>query len=375
MISVKRNGILKLAMTGAMACTLLFACGASDSSDNYVALAPLPEVEKQDPNQVELGKWLFFDNRMSGDADRSCSNCHIPGQGWASNLPLSQGYVGTEYFRNVKTVVNAVHGKYFYWDGRLDGSDMPTQVRDSMTESHFMAGDGRTMHQRFKNIPEYVEMFDKAFGGEPSFGRVLNAVAAFERTLVSKNVPFDNYLKGNQGAISAEAKKGLKLFKGKAGCIQCHNGAMLSDYDAHKTGVPNNPAMFTDVKRHITFRSVMSFLGVPNYKNLQEDPGFYAVTKNQEDFGRFVTPTLREVSTTAPYMHNGMLASLEDVIDFYNRGGGDSSELRSLGLSSGEKKSLLAFLETLSGDPIEINIAKEDLPKYQIIDDWYNTPN
>ena len=276
-------------------------------------------------------------------------------------------------------MLNAVHAEYFYWEGRLDAKDMPTQVRDIITESHFHAADGRIMAQRLKNIPKYVELFKKAYGGEPSFGRMIKAIAAFERTLVSKNVPFDKFITGDAGAISAEAKQGLALFKGKAGCIQCHNGAYFSDAEAHNLGVPENARIFLEVKRHITFRSLLSFMGVPNYHNLRRDPGFFIVTKDPADMGKFLTPTLREVSRTGPYMHNGVIKTLAGVVDFYNAGGGKDplkdKRIKPLGLSAKEKAALVAFLETLSGDPIIIKITKKDLPKYEAIPDWYKVQN
>ena len=353
--------------------------GGSAVAAEYPPLGPLPDVEAQNPDQVELGKLLFFDNRISGNADRRCADCHVAAKGWADGQQLSKGYPGTEYFRNAKTILNAVHSKYFYWDARLDGHDMPTQVRDSMTESFFMAGDGRIMHQRLKNIPEYVEMFRKAYDDEPSFNRILKAISAFERTLVSRNVPFDKYIQGEEAAISAEAKKGLELFKGKADCIRCHNGAMLTDNRAHNLGVPHNPDIIQTVKRHITLRAFASFLGVPNYHNLKKDPGYFTVTKNYQDFGSFLTPSLREVSRTAPYMHNGMMPTLEAVVDFYNQGGGEhknkSKLIEPLGLSAEEKQAVVAFLKTLSGDDIIIEIPKDTLPKYQAIADWYSQDN
>lgn len=370
---------LKLAVVVAVAGLASGLVQGSAVAAEYPPLAPLPKVKPQNPAHVALGRMLFFDNRISGNADRSCSDCHIPAKGWADGKPLSKGYPGTEYFRNAKTVINAVHSKYFYWDARLDGRDMPTQVRDSMTESFFMAGDGRIMHQRLKNIPEYVDMFSKAFGAEPSFNRILKAISAFERTLVSRNVPFDKFLQGDGTAISGEARTGLGLFKGKAGCIQCHSGPMLTDSKPHNLGVPHNPKIITDIKRHITLRAQMSFLGVPNYLNLKRDPGYFTVTKEYKDFGGFLTPSLREVSRTAPYMHNGMLATLEAVIDFYDQGGGrhrnKSALVKPLGLSGDEKKALVAFLKTLSGDPIVIEIPKNTLPKYRAIADWYNAAN
>ncbi|HJP37422.1 MAG TPA: cytochrome c peroxidase, partial [Gammaproteobacteria bacterium] len=265
---------------------------------------------------------FFFDKRLSGDADRSCADCHVPETGWANSDPLSIGYPGTLHYRNAKTVMNARFAEYFYWDGRLDGgNDLSTQARDSMTDAHFLSSDGRVIGQRLKNIPVYVKLFEEAYGKEPYFGVIIKAIGDFEKTLVSKNVPFDNFLKGDKNALSAAAKQGLELFQGKANCIQCHDGMMLSDSKAHATGVPVNPDIF-EVKRYATLRAQQMFLGTPNYYNLKQEPGYFAVEKDTKYFGTFVTPSLREVSKTAPYMHNGMLPTLEAVVAFYNDGGG-----------------------------------------------------
>lgn len=330
--------------------------GQAAGRDSPPPLAPLPELKPEKPEQVELGKMLFFDNRMSGDADRRCADCHDPKKGWADGMALSDGYPGTKYFRNSKTIINVAYAPYLYWDGRMDGEDLPTQVRDALTESYWHLMDGRIMLERWKQSPEYVERFKTAMGGEANFGRTLNAVAAFMKSLTSKNVPFDKYLKGDQGAISEQAKQGLALFQGKAGCIECHNGPMLSDYKPRALGVPENPYVFLTPKRHLQYRAVMKSLGVPNYMNLLEDVGYYGVSKLKKDMGTFITPTLREVSRTAPYMHNGMLATLEDVVEFYNKGGGahpnKDALLKPLGLSTSEKAALVAFLKTLSGDEL-----------------------
>ncbi len=344
-------------------------------------LAPLPDVDMPNAAKVELGRYMFFEKRLSGNGDRACADCHIPEQGWASSLPLSDGYPGTLHYRNAKTVMNARFGEYFYWDGRLDGgNDLSTQARDSMPDAHFMSADGRIMGQRLKNIPAYVEMFEKAYGGEPYFGLIIKAIGDFEKTLISRNVPFDNYLKGDKSAISGEAKKGLNLFKGNAGCIQCHSGAMLTNSQPYATGVPVNPDIF-ETKRYVTLRSQQMFLGTPNYYNLREDPGFFAVEKNPKYFATFVTPSLREVSKTPPYMHNGMLPTLEAVVDFYNDGGGDaknkSSLIKPLGLNAGEKAALIAFLNTLAGDDLGIRTAdftEDKRPEYQVLQ-WLGKDN
>ncbi|MBI4520834.1 MAG: hypothetical protein HY701_08335, partial [Gemmatimonadetes bacterium] len=343
-------------------------------------LEPLPPVAAQNAAAVALGRMLFFDNRISGDADISCSTCHIPGRGWADGEALSTGYPGTRYFRNTPTVINVAYADYFYWDGRLGGDDLATQARDSINDSHFLSADGRIMLQRMKQIPEYVDLFEKGGLGEPDLTPITQALASFMRTLVSTNVPLDRHLKRDQTALSPAAKEGLALFEGKAGCIRCHDGPYLSDSRAHRLGVPENPEVFSDPFRIVTMRSVLKFLGTPNYASMREDPGRFAVTKNYDDFGAFITPTLREVARTAPYMHNGMLPTLEAVVEFFDAGGGQtvlpkSPLLQPLGLSAGEKAALVAFLQSLSGDEIRIQLAQSDLPEYTVVADWYEKRN
>lgn len=330
-------------------------------------LEPLPPIEPPKATQVELGKSLFFDPRLSGDGGVSCDSCHDPANGWGDSKALSTGYPGSEYFRNAQTLLNAAYYRRSYWDGRLAGSDLPTVVRDHLTEAHFMQVDGRLFAERLKQVPEYVEMFQKAFGGEPTFGRTLTALAALLKTITSRNSPLDRYLKGDMAALSAEAREGLALFQGKAGCIQCHNGPLFSDQKFHALGVPEHPDLFANPLRHITFRRFFRTLGAPNVENYREDPGLFGVTKKKEDWGKFRTPSLREVSRTAPYMHNGSLATLDEVVEFYDRGGGQhrskSPLLKPLGLTAGEKQALVEFLKSLSGEPVIIE--RPELPDYK----------
>ena len=375
-----RCSMARLAAVASVAgSALLIPAGALAASQGDLpgqesrALGPLPAREPPDPAQVALGKRLFFESKLSGDGSMSCATCHDPTKAWTDGLALSDAYPGSRYFRNTKTILNAVYAPSFYWDGRLGGADKPTQVRDAITETHFLNLDGRLMLERLKQIPAYVEMFKEAFGeeAEPSFGLTLNAIVAFEETLVSKNAPFDT------GKLSGRARSGRELFEGKAGCVRCHSGPYFSDGKAHNLGVPENPAVFSEPMRHMTYRSFMKFLGVPNYMNLRRDVGFFAVSKDLEDVGKFVTPTLREVSPTGPYMHNGTFATLEEVIDFYDRGGGDdpgkSPLLTPLALSGGEKKALLAFLESLSGD--EVVVVPPEPLEYELIEDWRRARN
>lgn len=323
------------------------------ADDELRPLAPLPRVETADPAVVELGKMLFFEPRISGDGSTSCATCHDPAKGWSDGMALSDGYPGTKYFRRTRSIVNTAHKQWLYWDGRMSGSDVPTLVRDHIAEAHFMQADGRLVLEQLRQIPYYESTFKEVMGGEPSYGRILNGITAFVKSINSTDVPFDRFLEGDASAIGVEAQRGLALFRGKAGCVQCHNGPMLTDNEFHNLGIPTNPDLFNDPLRHITFRRFYKTLGVAHYYQLDHDPGLYGLSKRAEDDGKFKTPSLREVSRTPPYMHNGVLATLEDVVEFYDVGGkipgALANEIRPLALSGREKSDLVAFLKTLTG--------------------------
>lgn len=326
-------------------------------------LAPLPPA-KFNAAQAELGKFLFFDERMSGDASLSCASCHQPGKGWADGLPLSKGYPASEYFRNSPTLLNSALKKRFMWDGRLDGSDMGTLVRDMLTEAHTMNVDSRLLQERIKQIPEYVELWGKFRKDDPNGMRVYGVIGEFVKSLQSKNAPIDRFLGGDASALSDQQKAGYDLFKGKAGCAGCHNGPIGSDGKLHRTGVPENPAVTAEPLRHITMLRHYATSGMPNYMNTHTDVGNYAITKDAKDKGKFATPSLRDLKYTAPYMHNGMFATLAEVVDFYDRGGGAGGVIKPLGLSSADKQALLAFLDSLSGEPVLME--KPKLPAYKV---------
>lgn len=347
---------------------VLAACFASRAQDSTSKLTPLPPPPDLDPLKVELGKQLFFDGRLSGDATVRCSTCHQPDTAWTDGRALAEGYPGSLYFRNTPTIANVAYAELVYWDGRLPATNLPTVVRDHISEAHFMQADGRLVIERLRQIPEYTEKFQKTFGGEPTYHRILSAVAEFVKSVRSRNVPYDRFLHGNETAISEQSRRGLELFRGDAGCIQCHHGAMLSDGRLHNLGVPSNRQIFREPLRHITFRRFMRTLGVSDYANLRQDVGLFAVTKQAADRGRFRTPSLREVSRTAPYMHNGSLATLNEVVAFYNSGGGSNPGkdplLQPLKLTNEEQAALVAFLETLSGDSLQIESVQS--PSYEL---------
>ena len=345
-----------------LAGALALACALGAAAQSGADLAPLPEP-KFNRDQAELGRYLFFDVRLSGDAALSCATCHDPKKGWTDGQPLGRAYPASEYFRNTPTILNAASKKRFMWDGRLDGSDIGTLVRDMITEAHTMNMDSRLMQERLKQVPEYVAMWQKFRKDDINGMRVYGVVGEFVKSVVSRNAPIDRFLKGDANALSEEQKQGYSLFKGKASCASCHNGPLGSDGKLHRTGVPENPAVTAEPLRHITMLRHYSTNGMPNYMNAFEDLGSYAITKDERDRGKFATPSLRDLKYTAPYMHNGMFKTLLEVVDFYDRGGGPGAELKPLALSAAEKRQLLAFLEALSGDPVTVEVPK--VPPYK----------
>lgn len=317
--------------------------------------------------QIALGRYLFFDGRLSGNNAVSCSTCHQPALAFTDGQALSDGYPSTALFRNTPTVLNAVFADPLYWDGRMDGDDLATLVRDHLTEAHFMAMDGRLMVERLKQVPGYRELFVEVYDGEISFGRVLNAVAAYVRSLNSTATAYDAFAAGDSAALSVTEQAGLGLFEGAAGCSACHAGPLFTDYDFYNTGVGTDPAIFADPELHVTFRRFFRTLGVPDYRNLFEDVGLFALTFDAADRAKFRTPSLREVARTAPYMHDGSLDTLEDVVRFYNEGGGPTATagLEPLSLADEQIRQLVAFLETLSSDPVDV--IPPELPNYDVV--------
>lgn len=315
-----------------------------------------------------LGRTLFFDARLSGDGATSCASCHLPDKAWTDGVPLSAGYTSTLYFRNTPTLLNASKMPVLDWDGRFSGNDMASLVRDHLTEAHFMNIDGRLLIERLRQVPSYEEGFKAMYGSEVSFGKVLDALAQFVGTLESRANQYLRFRAGETAALSAQATAGLELFEGKAGCSSCHSGELLSDGMLHATGVPANPAIFSEPARHITFRRFFKQFGVGEYVSLRQDPGLMALTHEAADRGKFRTPSLLETARTAPYMHNGVFGSLDEVVRFYDGGGGDSpqkdSRLRPLNLIADEIAALVAFLESLAGSdpPFE----KPEIPAYAL---------
>ena len=366
--SIIRQGHLLASLALAVSCAITSMASAD-------GVGPLPEL-KINKAKAELGKRLFFDKRLSGDAAISCATCHIPENGFSSPKKLSEGYPGNGHFRNSLGLINVAHKKTWLHDGRL-GTNLNDVTREMLTEDYIMNMDMRIMQERVKQDPKYVEMFKAAGYGEPSNGSMRKAIPEYLKTLVSKNAPVDS------GTMSDSAKAGMKVFNDK-GCSSCHSGALYSDGKAHNTGVPENFDIFLDPMNHQAFIAFAMFQGIPNFMSLKRDPGAAVQWKKADgsNMGTFMTPSLRELAYTAPYMHNGMIATLEEVVEFYNAGGGADSNkdaaMKPLNMNDQEKKDLVAFLNALSGDKLTgpEHVWTEAYPtEYPVIADWANQKN
>jgi cytochrome c peroxidase len=291
---------------------------------------PIPLSNLGTPAKISLGKKLFFDPRLSVNGSISCAFCHMPQAGFADPRPVSIGVGGRRGGRNAPSALNAAYLKLQFWDGRA--GSLEEQAIGPLTNPVEMRNpSNQSVVNRLRKIPLYRKKFQDVFGGTVSIDRIAQAIAAYERTLVTPDSPYDRFLMGDPNALNAKQKEGLTLFKGKARCILCHSGALLSDQAYHN-------------------------LGVPQVGPLSADVGRYAVTHDPADKGRFRTPSLRNIGLTAPYMHDGTFKTLSQVIDFFDGGGGTSQYatkdplIAPLHLTRAEKQDLILFLGSLSGE-------------------------
>jgi cytochrome c peroxidase len=316
---------------------------------------PVPKNNPQTPDKIELGKKLFFDRRLSGDGTTSCADCHIPEQAYTDGQDISLNYPTTKNWRNAQTLINVAFYKNLFHDGRV--KTLEDQALFPMMSAFEMNQNLDFLEEEIRVVPEYNEAFKKVFGGEPSRERIAMAIAAFERTLISVNAPYDRFLKADRNALTEDAMKGFEIFKGKGKCADCHDGANLSDDKFYALHVPENPVLLNDPRVTATMRFVAKVYHYKDYRNLKEDPGRYLITRDKKDWKAFRTPTLREIAKTGPYMHNGVLATLDDVIEFFDQGGGKGNKvLKPLGLSTEEKRQLKVFMEeALTGEELKIS--------------------
>ncbi|MGC8861799.1 MAG: cytochrome-c peroxidase [Armatimonadota bacterium] len=312
---------------------LLAAQGLSTShaGGQLLANGPLPPVVVPVDNpmtdaKINLGKQLYFDGRLSSDGTISCASCHKPDAGWADKTPVSEGVGHQKGSRNSPSVINRAYIMPQFWDGRAihleKQAEGPVQnpIEMDLTEEQ--------LERRLSLIPGYVEQFQQVFGSKPTIENVAKAIAAFERTIIVNDSPYDKYLAGDSSAMSPAALRGMRIFNGKGHCTACHSGPAFSDSRFHNLGVGYVDGKFKDVGRA-------------------------AVTKNPADTGAFLTPQLRNVAETAPYLHDGSEPTLESVVEFYNRGGNANPYLDRamlpLNLTDQEKRDLVEFLKALTG--------------------------
>jgi cytochrome c peroxidase len=291
---------------------------------------PIPDENPLTAGKAALGERLFFDPALSSDGKISCASCHLPDRVFADKLPFSLGIDGQEGPRNAPSILNAAYAPRLLWDGASLG--LEDQVRYPVTHPREMNMTNGKLLKVVEANPVYRPLFAAVFGDEAvTFERISQAIASFERTLVAGDSPFDRfYFAGDTAAISASARAGWELFQGKAGCVQCHQFSRESPF-------------FTDFEYHN--------LGV-GWEKEKVDLGRYDVTKDKPDRGRFRTPSLRNVALTAPYMHDGSVASLDAVLTYLEGGGGANNyldeKIKPFQLSPQERADLLAFLESLS---------------------------
>ena len=337
---------------------ILSALSAGAGSLAPLPPPPVPEGNPQTAEKIELGKTLFFDRRLSGDGTMSCASCHVPDQAYTDGQELSLSYPTTRNWRNTPTLLNIAYFKSLFHDGRA--ATLEEQALFPVMSSFEMNLNLDYLEEKIRIVPEYGAAFKKVFGGEVTKARIAMAIAAFERTLVSVNAPLDRYLKGDKAAISPGARRGFEIFTGKGKCADCHFGPNLSDDRFHALNVPENPEDRKDPRIAATRRFVAKVFRYEDYRNLEEDPGRYLVTREMKDWKAFRTPTLREIAKTPPYMHNGTMKTLEEVLDFFDRGGGPGNKaLTPLKLTADEKLALKTFLEeALSGDDIPFRLPK-----------------
>lgn len=322
---------------------------------------------KNDP-KVKLGHFLFFEPALSGDGSVSCQTCHVQGAGWALNSAISRSYPGQSHWRNSQSVVNAAYMSKLFWDGHT--ASLETQAPSA---AKGLAGNGKQdmMTARLTVVPEYVEMFEAAFGSANNpIHDAWRALSAFQRTLTSTDSPVDRYLRGEEDALDEAQVRGMDLFNGKARCIMCHNGKLASDEKFYNLGLPRQPLFSNIAKNQIGFRSQNYGAGLPEemFRKTKSDLGLYHRTHNHEDAGLFRTQPLRFIEYTPPYYHNGVMDDLFEVVEFYNQGGGEdyilkdfgystkTDRLKELNLSDDEMDDLVAFLEGFSGPEILVQI-------------------
>ena len=327
---------------GAIVLVLGAAVAASDSAvPGHAALfetyrrpaeIPFPQSDPYSEAKSKLGRILFFDPILSGSQVRSCASCHNPALSWGDGQARAVGEKQARLPLRSPTLLNVAWVPKLGWDGHF--RDLESVAFGPITASDNMNLPEKVLVERLSAIQGYRSAFDAAFGeGAITKRKIELALATYERSIVSSEAPFDRWIKGDESAIDADAKRGFDLFNGKAHCAFCHSGWAFTDSSFHDIGTAKND----DAGRGRLF---------PTSIKLRH---------------AFKTPTLRDVARRAPYMHDGSIATLEAVIDLYNRGGiarpSRAEQIYPLGLSHQEKADLIAFLHALNGVTESVSVS------------------
>jgi cytochrome c peroxidase len=286
-----------------------------------------PKSNPYTPEKAELGWLLYYDKRLSADGSVSCASCHDPKFGFTDGAPVSTGIRSQKGGRSAPTVINRAYSVEQFWDGRA--ATLEDQAKGPIANPIEMGHTHDAMAKTLNGLAGYRERFKKVFGTEDfTIDHVAKAIATFERLVVSGNSPFDQFKAGNKDALSASAQRGMEIFfSNKARCDSCHEGINFTN------GAFANVGIGMDKK--------------------EPDWGRFDYTKREADRGAFKTPTLRDIANTGPYMHDGSLKTLEEVVEHYNKGGIKNKwlhqDVRPLELNDQQKKDLVEFLKALSG--------------------------
>jgi len=331
---------------GPVLAVCLSLCAVFASGQEYKLKVPLGlkamRIPKDNPlskAKIRLGKQLYFDARLSGDNTISCASCHDPKKGWSNGSAFATGVRGQVGGRSAPTIINSGYQYFQFWDGRaqhVEGQALgPIQnpIEMDLTLEQLVA--------KINKIDGYQSQFQIVFGTNVTSEGIAKAIGAFERTVLSGNAPYDRFKKGDKTALSDAAERGRQVFFNKAKCSSCHSGSNFTDGGFHNVGI--------------------------GMKSAEPDVGRFSETKLEGDRGSFKTPTLREIARTAPYMHNGSLKTLEDVVDFYNKGAIDNPQLDEeifpLKLTDQQKADLVTFLKEGLASPDYPEIAPPKFPQ------------
>src|SRR5262245_14820874 len=292
-----------------------------------------PEDNPYSASKAELGRFLYFDKRVSSDGTLACASCHAPEKAFTDGAPVSTGIGGQKGGRSAPTVINRAYSTQQFWDGR--SPSLEDQAKGPMANPIEMTADKTAdaahaaVVKRLKAVAGYVKLFEKAFGTKDvNVDHVAKAIATFERTVFSGNSAYDRYDAGDKKAMTESQIRGMDIFFNKVACDSCHLGFNFTDGSYENVGIGMNKD--------------------------KPDLGRFGVSGREEDKGAFKTPTLRDIEHTGPYMHDGSLKTLEDVVEHYNKGGIKNAHLsgriKPLNLSDRDKSDLIAFLKALSGE-------------------------